>query len=1212
MKPLALMACLTLTAQARNVFVLPTNVDVTQATPTGIVYAGTPLGQVASFTTGNDPFAVFAKPATNPAATKYYVIARSGSQTIQILNSVFSQTGSFNFGQQVTSAGLSPDGRRLLVFAGNLYIINTDTDTQVATQFIDVGPNANDIAFSHDSRRAFVASQSFQRVTAVDLVTNSGAGSFGIGAATRVSVSMAPNGLLYVGSDGKVFEVDPRVSIFNFNTAVRRSVDVIGTAGKLHFTPDGTRAITPNLTPSTGNTLFYFLSLDLNSPIQVSSVPTSALSSTSAVFEKMLVTSNTTAYALTTPLSSPSRALYKLTLPDAPVGGSSLGTPSLEENFFGGLGKIPIAETLSATAEAPSAAHMVIGSPLKILSSVADNTFYQINLTNNNKTDEVKLTQQGGVVAYAGPVASLDAGDLPATVLRYNATQPALPVSTTTVANKSLPLGVRVLTASGLPIYGQSVTMLPVSGGGTIDGSNTAFTNSEGFAFFTVIAPTTAGDFTFSVSFAGTSLSTSFTLSATTSGGGGGGGGGGGTPGVAKMEVFAGSGQVVRTGDVTTVPLTVRITDGSGKPIKDVSVNYKIDPFQGVLFRDGSSGTDENRSVTTDADGFAKMNFRALSSLGLGVIHMNTPVTVSSSYGTGTFQVVTYILVDANGNLAPPPLVEWLRPTFPTTFTGKVGETLTDAISVRVSSPSTGLSLPYVGISLSTGFLPENGPYATCTPDVAALSNSVGIATCSIKFGGKVGTATLTIDVGGVTQRTARLTINPGDPATMEIVAGNNLTGEPGAVVSTPQIILVKDALGNGIPSVPVRWEVIQGSATVQQTITVTTSNGQALNRVTLGTTPGTVRVRATAETGLRPAVEFTFTVNLVLKEVIKIAGDGQVTFTNTSFSQPLVVQVNDTQNRPVPGVTVNFNVNSGSATLSAASATTDATGRANVTVRAGSTPGSITVAASVANLNTVVFGLTANLPGPSIRPTDFFNTASGMGGGVVAGGIYTIVGFGIAPEVRGVVEANPILGPLPTKLADVEVTFGTTPAPIFNVTNANGRESVTVQAPFELAPNGEVPVLVKVSGGGSAVINGVRSFDLQPGLFETVDQRGRRYVVAIRPDGSYVTPENPARGGEIIRIYITGANQVLPVARTGVTGVPGQTIWAPVDAGINNAGVRVVSAHYAVGMVGVYEIQIEVPQGIAARSDAPVGVILRRPDLSPVFSNGSVMAVAP
>ena len=78
---------------------------------------------------------------------------------------------------------------------------------------------------------------------------------------------------------------------------------------------------------------------------------------------------------------------------------------------------------------------------------------------------------------------------------------------------------------------------------------------------------------------------------------------------------------------------------------------------------------------------------------------------------------------------------------------------------------------------------------------------------------------------------------------------------------------------------------------------------------------------------------------------------------------------------------------------------------------------------------------------------------------------------------------------------------------------NVDCQEAVTVQVPFEAPENSTVPVTVSANGT-SATVN-VQIASYAPGIFENADAQGRRYAVATRADGSFITPDNPVGRGE-------------------------------------------------------------------------------------------------
>ncbi len=1201
LKAVALCAILAFPALGNNLFVLPTFTG--NATASATVYSGNPLTPAGTFTTASDAFLVLARPTQNAADTKYYVISRSGSSSLVILNSALTPVGTpISFGQNVTAAAITPDGKYLLVVAGNLRVYNTADDSEVRSQFLDVGLNPNDIAVSQDSTRAFVMSAQGQKITAVDLTSFQIAGNIPLPAITSGFATMSPNGLLYVSAQNRVLEIDPRANPFDSN-AVRRQFTFAGAnLTKLQFTPDGTRAIAGNTAPQSGQALIYF-SFDFVNPQTALVTPTDSLSG--VLFDKVFVAGNDRAYAVASNTSGASaRKMFQLQLPVAPVTGA-LQPPVVTDSFFGSLGNIPIVDSVVFSREYPQAQRMFISAPLNLLQQAAQNTIYTANLTSNppNVTGQFPITFLPGPLNFAGPAQTI-LQESPSGIIPINSAQPNVGLS-----GRTLPFGVRVLGASGLPLYGIQVVFTPTTPGVTLVGNATGSTNVNGIAMITAQAPATAGPFSVSVSIGSSGLSTGFSF---TAGGSTGGGGGGGTGGASLLTVLTGDGQVVTEGNESR-DVVVRLLDSNAKPVVGATVTWAVS--QGLSrFTLGSVLDDQGRmSTLTDSNGRSTNRIRAQ------IVEINKSTSQSVMTVTAGDQTATLYFTSAlstsSGGIAPFPSANFQSPNEQQGLTGKAGQVIPGAIVAQVVT-STGNELgqviPNVGMEVRVDSLPGTvGPGAECTPKPIPLGNELGIITCDLKLTGRAGTGTLVVTVGGYTERKYPLRVEPGEPTELKILNGNTQFGDINQLLPAALVVELGDGGGNTLGSATIRWEVIQGQATLTNSTTVTDNNGRASNTLRLGSSPGVVLVRATALGGTQPTVTFEARVNVTVAGLIKVSGDPQTTFTNSAFANPLVVQVLDNRQAPVPGVTVNFTVGSGSAILSSATATTDTNGRAQVSARAGANAGPIVIQANTPGVaQGVTFSLTAQLPGPV--PGAFLNAASGQRGSVVPGGIYTLQGSGFAPDLRGCIEGVPIVGQLPTRLNQVELQFGSNLAPIFSVCNLNGVESVTFQAPFELSPGFPVSLIARV-GAGSTTINNVQVLDYQPGTFETADAQGRRYAVALRPDGTFVTPDNPARYGEIVRVYITGAGQVAPTAMTGATGTAGQKVAIDVVVGLNDQGVRVVSAEYAQGMVGVYEIKFEVPQGTQTGATRPLGILLVRSNGQFIYpENSPTIAIAP
>jgi len=82
------------------------------------------------------------------------------------------------------------------------------------------------------------------------------------------------------------------------------------------------------------------------------------------------------------------------------------------------------------------------------------------------------------------------------------------------------------------------------------------------------------------------------------------------------------------------------------------------------------------------------------------------------------------------------------------------------------------------------------------------------------------------------------------------------------------------------------------------------------------------------------------------------VSGNGQVGLVGTALAQPLVVKVTGSSGTALAGISVQFSVQTGAATVAPGTASTDATGQAQATVTLGSSAGNVSIQAAVVGSN--------------------------------------------------------------------------------------------------------------------------------------------------------------------------------------------------------------------------------------------------------------------
>jgi uncharacterized protein (TIGR03437 family) len=1155
------MALLMASLHARNVFLIPNTTGTLQTINVYSADTFLPVGTISNV-------ANVSQAISTPAGDKVYLITKSTTPAVIVVSGTsFTPTGkTFSFNGIPTAAAISPDGRRLIVLADTVHVIDTTTDTELPNSFsVATASTFADVVISPDSTRAYILTRPFSgsssQISILDLTTNAlaaGVSPFTLpGSATTVSVG--PNGLVYATAQSNFYELEPRTLTLRFNLALS------GNPGKPAFTSDGLGAIVPVQNFTTGTQLAI---IDLTKRL---SFPVSLPGLGNVPLDSLVLGNSGHIYAF----SSSTSTVYDIT---PSTGGFSQAT----------FGILTLPGTVLSVATSKEA------TPRLLFLNTAT-SIYRVDLNLTQVTGTQPATAGTGNLTYTGAAPTGSPTQL--VVLNNN--------ESAAVNTQFVPVIVRALDANGLPLANVPITFSTASGA-ILSPPNT-LTNAAGYAVTNVTAPGTVGTITVSASAPGsgaTAVNTTLNVVQSTPGGGGPGGSGG------LLTIVTGNGQAIREQFPSSEELVVRVNDVNGNPLPGAPVSFTIMSGSGGL-RPGElssltpscAGGGPTLSCTSNAQGEVRAIFLA-TNLPQGISFDTTTIAATSGNTTVTFNEVTYLSA-LQGQTLPGPSVGEIKPGFgDRSITGRVGQLIPGAIQVRVvASGGAQLGFPIPGVGLRV---------ITDNPDVRAdcvggtvLTDFNGVANCDLVLSGKPGTAILSAIVGSGNVRPAIvLTVTAGAPATLNIVSGNNQSGNVGTQLTQPLTVQVLDQFGTPLSDTTVTFApATAGTVTVSAASVQTNAQGNASVNATLGNTPGAASV--VARVGNNLSATFNITVNPTFGAITAVSGGGQAAATNAAFTNPLVVRVTNTAGQPLANAPVSFAVSSGSATLSRTSATTDANGNASVNATAGGNIGPVVVTATAGTFSTT-FNLT-------VRPPLFITTVvngANFFPGLAPGAIATIIGTGIAGGNTGVVLPTNVVGPLPTSLGGVSVTINGVPAPMFSVSNVNGQEQINVQVPFQTAPGQPAAVAVTTSAG-TAQINNVSVQAVQPAIFENLDAANNRFAVAQRlTDGAYITPTNPVQRGQRVRVYLTGLGQTTPAAVTNQGGIAGQRVLAPVIVGINNEGVPFESAEYLPGANGVYMVTFTVPTNAPTGPYVPLSFGAIAPDGTVQYSQGSTISI--
>ena len=419
-----------------------------------------------------------------------------------------------------------------------------------------------------------------------------------------------------------------------------------------------------------------------------------------------------------------------------------------------------------------------------------------------------------------------------------------------------------------------------------------------------------------------------------------------------------GNGQIGNINTALLRPLGVKVGDRNGNGVPNFEVKFKVERGNGKLADPLTSQLFDSLRVRTNEEGVAQVRYICGSSTGENHIRvsaaglLNSPLLYLAS--VQNFPAAKVEMIDGSNGQA-----------------GTVGDFLRNPVGLRVldngDRPVSAVPVRF-GISLGGGVVNEQ-TNATVNTDV------FGEAKVSWRLGPEAGLNVLRADASGLANSPIdfEAQANPDRATALRSLTDNNTVSGKVNGLSETIIVQTTDPLGNGVQSIAVIFEIIEGAGSLTDSYVLSGENGYAPVRVRFGTKSGWVKVRASAE-GLAnsPMVFMAYAEPQSAVRMTAVARTNNQTGTKGKLVNfPLQAQLFDNLNNPVAGVQVQFVVTGGSGNFSGNgffNAITDSLGIASAPWTLGGQAGPNTAKANKTGLvgSPVVFTATAvdnNLP---------------------------------------------------------------------------------------------------------------------------------------------------------------------------------------------------------------------------------------------------------
>jgi uncharacterized protein (TIGR03437 family) len=217
----------------------------------------------------------------------------------------------------------------------------------------------------------------------------------------------------------------------------------------------------------------------------------------------------------------------------------------------------------------------------------------------------------------------------------------------------------------------------------------------------------------------------------------------------------------------------------------------------------------------------------------------------------------------------------------------------------------------------------------------------------------------------------------------------------------------------------------------------------------------------------------------------------------------------------------------------------------------------------------------------PELETGGIIDPVSLVAGLLAPGSLFTANGQRLASS------SSSATAPYPFNLSDASIIIHGESIPLSSASIT----SLTGMLPFDLPANSSIPVVISRGNTFSTPVL-LTIASAAPSLYSTDGTgSGQGIVYHAAQPATLADVSNPASIGEQLIVECTGLGAVTPAVDPGTVAPDGASVNAKVQVTVGGIPAFVAFAQMKSGSVGVYQVQVTVPDGVSPSDAAPVQI---------------------